>query len=87
MAVGSKPGFSQKFWSSMEVGQRLLGIGQALRVVVVRGHREQGAAGAHERAEQHEDDGDGDEDAAEDVRAAWCRSPGGGALPALSPRE
>src|SRR6185503_9494360 len=56
-----------------EAFQRGAGIGQTLRVEVVRGHGEQRPCARQHDGDEHEDDRDGDEDAADDGSAAPSR--------------
>ncbi len=79
-----------------EIVECLAGVGQALCVEVVRGHREQRPSAGRQDRHEDEDDRDGDEDAAEDrsaspgratmQRASMTLPPGQGGLH-LSPHD
>ena len=70
----------------IEVRQGRLGVRQASRVVVVSSHREQRPRSGREHGDQEDDDGDGDEDATEEV-PALCGPAADRAPMALPPSE
>ena len=63
------------------------GVGQSLRIEVVRGHGEQRASTRQQDRDQQEDDRDGDEGGADDGSAAPGRLAVEGAPMALPPRQ
>ncbi len=71
----------------VDVREGGLGVREPLRVVVVRGDREQGSSSCREQAEEQQDDGDGDEDAASPTSAAPLGTATVGASVTLPPRE